>query len=295
MSFIAQSPVPLPVDVGVIADEFDLSTITTGDLVFAAVALVSGIVLSMVVKRALRRILNGIEDVPILAGDVVAKIASYVIMTFGVVFALEALGFSLGLLGSLLLLLIVLVVLAAKPLLQDLGAGLIIQLRRPFSMGDQVAIEGVEGNIDEVSARTVRIITVDGRRVHFPNRKVLEGAITNLTTEGRRLTTFTVGAAYDTDLDEARKVIVAAMQSAETVLSSPTPEAFVQEFADSTINIACRFWHEPEIQAEWVARDEAMRAVKRALDANGITIAFPQRVVWSGTMPDSALQASAGS
>jgi small conductance mechanosensitive channel len=205
-----------------------------------------------------------------------------VIMTFGLVFALEALGFSLGLLGSLLLLLILLVVLAARPLLQDLGAGLIIQLRRPFSMGDQVAIDGVEGRIDEVSARTVRIITVDGRRVHFPNRKVLEDAITNLTTEGQRLTTFIVGAAYDTDLDRAREVIVAAMESASTVLSTPVPEAFVQEFSDSTINIACRFWHAPEIQAEWVARDEAMRAVKRALDANGMTIAFPQRVVWAG-------------
>lgn len=282
MSFVAQSPVPLPVDIGVIADKFDLSTITTGDLVFAAVALVSSVILAMVAKRALRRVLNGIDDMPVLAGDVVAKIASYVIMTFGLVLALEALGFSLGLLGSLLLLLILLVALAARPLLQDLGAGLIIQLRRPFGMGDQVAVDAVEGRIDEVSARTVRIITVDGRRVHFPNRKVLEGAITNLTAEGQRLTTFTVGAAYDTDLDRAREVIVAAMESASTVLSSPAPEAFVQEFGDSTINIACRFWHAPEIQAEWVARDEAMRAVKRALDANGMTIAFPQRVVWVG-------------
>lgn len=282
MSFVAQSPVPLPVDIGVIADKFDLSTITTGDLVFAAVALVSSVILAMVAKRALRRVLNGIDDMPVLAGDVVAKIASYVIMAFGLVLALEALGFSLGLLGSLLLLLILLVALAARPLLQDLGAGLIIQLRRPFGMGDQVAVDAVEGRIDEVSARTVRIITVDGRRVHFPNRKVLEGAITNLTAEGQRLTTFTVGAAYDTDLDRAREVIVAAMESASTVLSSPAPEAFVQEFGDSTINIACRFWHAPEIQAEWVARDEAMRAVKRALDANGLTIAFPQRVVWVG-------------
>lgn len=282
MSFIAQSSIPLPVDVGVIADEFDLSTITTGDLVFAAIALVSSIILAMVAKRAIRRVLNQIDNMPILAGDVVAKIASYVIITFGVVFALEALGFSLGLLGSLLLLLIVLVALAARPLLQDLGAGLIIQLRRPFSIGDQVAIDGIEGRIDEVNARTVRVITIDGKRVHFPNRKVLEGAITNLTAEGSRMTTFTVGAAYDTDLEQAREVIVAAMQSADMVLSSPEPEAFVQEFSDSTINISCRFWHAPEIHAEWVARDEAMRSVKRALDTNGITIAFPQRVIWSG-------------
>jgi small conductance mechanosensitive channel len=217
---------------------------------------------------------------------VIAKIVSYVILTLGGVVALEALGISFGLVGSALLLLIVLVVLAAKPLLQDLGAGLIVQLRRPFSIGDQVLIDGIEGAIDEVSARTVRIITVDGKRVHLPNRSVLEGAVTNLTTEGQRLTTFIVGAAYDTDLEHAREVIVAAMQSADAVLSDPSPQAFVDEFSDSTINIACRFWHAPEIEAEWVARDEAMRAVKRSLDANGIKIAFPQRVLWTGGASD---------
>ena len=281
MAIIAQTQLMPNTDIGVIADDFDLSTITTGDLIFAGLALVSSVLLALVAKRLMRRILNDIEGMPLLAADVIARIVSYVIITFGIVMALEALGFSFGLVGSVFLLLIILVVLAAKPLLQDLGAGLIIQLRRPFHVGDQVVINEVEGNIGEVSARTVRLITVDGRRVHFPNRAVLEGAITNLTSEGRRLTTFIVGAAYDTDLERAREVIVTALGTAPSVLDDPSPEAFVQEFADSTINIACRFWHQPEIQAEWAARDEAMRAVKRALDDHGITIAFPQRVLWS--------------
>ncbi|MFT6289852.1 MAG: small-conductance mechanosensitive channel [Ilumatobacter sp.] len=286
MPLISQSPYPLPVDIGVIPDDFDVSTITPSDLIVAAIAVLAGMLLSLVAKKAVRRVLNRIDGMPLLAGDVIAKIVSYVILTLGGVVALEALGISFGLVGSALLLLIVLVVLAAKPLLQDLGAGLIVQLRRPFSIGDQVLIDGIEGAIDEVSARTVRIITVDGKRVHLPNRSVLEGAVTNLTTEGQRLTTFIVGAAYDTDLEHAREVIVAAMQSADAVLSDPSPQAFVDEFSDSTINIACRFWHAPEIEAEWVARDEAMRAVKRSLDANGIKIAFPQRVLWTGGASD---------
>jgi len=279
MAIIAQTPLVPTTDIGVIADEFDLSTITTGDAIFAAVAIVSSILLALVAKRLVRRILNDIEGMPLLAADVIARIVSYVIITFGIVMALEALGFSFGLVGSVFLLLIILVVLAAKPLLQDLGAGLIIQLRRPFHLGDQVVINDVEGNIDEVSARTVRVITVDGRRVHFPNRAVLEGPITNLTSEGRRLSTFIVGAAYNTDLEQVREVIVTALRTAPAVLAEPSPEAYVQEFAQSTIDIACRFWHEPQIQAEWVARDEAIRAVKRALDDHEITIAFPQRVL----------------
>jgi hypothetical protein len=92
MSFIAQSPVPLPVDIGVIADNFDVSTVTTSDLVVAAIAVLSGVLLSFVAKKALRRVLNGIDGMPLLAGDVIARIVSYVILTLGIVVALEALG-----------------------------------------------------------------------------------------------------------------------------------------------------------------------------------------------------------
>lgn len=281
MAFNVHSSVPLvPIDVDVLPNEFDIQAITTTDLMIAGIAIVTGVVLAYIAKRALRRALSGIDNMPVLAGDVIARIVAYAILTLAVSVALEALGVSFGLIGSVLLLVIVLVVLAARPLLQDLGAGLIIQIRRPFHVGDQVVIEGVEAIVEEVSARTVRTITVDGRRVHFPNRAVLAGVITNLTSEGHRLTTFVVGVAYHTDLDDAVEVIVEAIEAVPTVFADPPPMAFVQEFADSTIEIACRFWHEPEIQSEWVARDAAMRAVKRAFNEQGITIAFPQRVLW---------------
>lgn len=286
-----QSPaqnVPIPTDIGVIADDFDLSTITAADLIFAGAALVAGVILGQITKRALRRVFAKIEGMPVMAGEIIARIVGYLILLLGLVVALEALGFSLGPVGSILLLIVIVVILAAKPLLQDLGAGLILQMRRPFGIGDQVVIEDHQGVIEEVSARTVRMITVDGRRVHLPNRSVLDGPITNLVSESHRMTTFIAGVDYATDLDRAREVIVEALTAVATVAPEPPPAAFVDEFADSTINIACRFWHESEIQAEWAARDEAMRAVKRAFDASGITIAFPQRVLWRAETSGSA-------
>ncbi|MFV2039326.1 MAG: mechanosensitive ion channel family protein [Acidimicrobiales bacterium] len=282
MVFTQTEVVTIPNSLQVITDDFDLRTITTADAIFAAVSIVAAVVLSIIAKRALRRVLNKVDGLPVLAGDVIARIVSYTILLLGLVLALEALGFSLGPVGSLFVIVIVMIVVAARPLIQDLGAGLIIQMRRPFGVRDQVRLDGCEGEVEEVSARTVRIIAVDGRRIHIPNRRALDESIINLTSEGRRMTMFTAGVAYDTDLDRAREVIVQALGSAPGVLSDPPPQAFVEEFSDSTIKIACRFWHAPEIEAEWAARDEAMRSVKRAFNANGITIAFPQRVLWTG-------------
>lgn len=276
------SPLPVPIDLNTVGSRFDPDAVTTGDLIFAAIAVVSGIVLGSIARAALRRALRDVDGIPIMAADVIGRVVQYVLLTLGFVVALELLGFSSGLMGGVILLLLVLVVLAVRPLLQDLGAGMIIQLRRPFAVDDQIVVDGESGRVDEVSARTVRLISVDGRRIHLPNRMVLERSIVNLTTEGARMSTFVAGVEYSTDLDRAREVIASAVAEAPGVLDDPAPEAFVEEFADSTINIACRFWHQPQIQAEWSCRDEAMRSAKRALDASGITIAFPQRVLWNG-------------
>ena len=272
----------IPTDLGVVSDSFDVSTITGSDILFALAAIVVSVVLAQLTKRAMRRVLSDIDGMPVLSGDVIARMVSYTIILLGVVIALEALGFSLGPVGAILLVVIVVVVLSARPLFEDLGAGVILQMRRPFHVGDVVEFGEYQGAIEEVNARTVRMVSVDGRRVHIPNRTALDGTIVNLMAHGARMTTFVAGVEYATDLDRTREVVVGALQSCEMVADEPVPEAHVQEFNSSTIDIACRFWHAPGVHEEWRARDEAMRAVKRALDADGITIAFPQRVLWRG-------------
>ena len=78
MALYVQSSVPLvPIDVGLISDEFDIRAITTADLTVAGIAIVVGIVLAYLAKRGLRRVLNGIDNMPILAGDVIARIVGY--------------------------------------------------------------------------------------------------------------------------------------------------------------------------------------------------------------------------
>ena len=108
---------------------------------------------------------------------------------------------------------------------------------------------------------------------------MLNSTITNLGTEGRCLSEFVAGVASDTGLDHAQKIPVEAMSTASGVLEDPPAEALVGDFADSTIDLACRFWRAPDMPAKLRTRDEAMCAVKRAFDANGIENAFPQRVL----------------
>jgi small conductance mechanosensitive channel len=122
---------------------------------------------------------------------------------------------------------------------------------------------------------------------------VLESAIVNFTTGDRRRSVIDVGLAYDTDLAAAVAIMIEAVAGAPGVISDPPPEAFIHEFGDSTINARVRFWHEPQIRAEWTIGHEVAVSIKRALDERGIEIAFPQRVLWRGD-DRSAAEVAAG-
>ena len=84
---------------------------------------------------------------------------------------------------------------------------------------------------------------------------------------------------YDADLEEARGVLLRAVREVDGVLGHPSPEVWVESFGDSGIPLAVRFWHAPDVATLWRVRSEVAVAAKRALDAAGIAIPFPQRVL----------------
>ncbi len=60
MAFNVHSSVPLaPIDVDVLPNDFDIQAITTTDLIIAGIAIVTGVILAYLAKRALRRVLSG--------------------------------------------------------------------------------------------------------------------------------------------------------------------------------------------------------------------------------------------
>ena len=157
-----------------------------------------------------------------------------------------------------------------KDVLSNYISGVILLSARPFSIGDQVVINGYEGEITQVQLRSTTLRTYDGRMVYIPNQEVFQASITNNTASKYLRSSVFVGIDYDADVVEARKVIVKEISNHDRVQLQPPPEVLVHELAASTVNLEVRFWVDSRRSGFLETTSIVAQSVKEALQKNNI-------------------------
>ena len=262
-------------------DDVELAqSISTGDVVRAALIFVASILVAVALRRLLVRVVDREADSHL--GRIVGRFLSVVVVAFGAVFAFDAVGVAIGPLVGALGVGGIALAFAAQDILANLVSGVLLQVRHPFRIGDQIRSGEHEGVVDDINLRTVELTTYDGLTAYLPNAEVLRNPIINFTRTPFSRTEIDVGVAYDTDLEHAREVLLEACRRADGVQDAPPPEAWVREFGESSISIAVRYWHAADIASTWRVRSAVAIAVKQSLDGAGMTIPFPQRTLWFG-------------
>ena len=255
-----------------------LGRLTLQDWLIAGGIFVGSIIVARVASRLLQRLLNR-TPASDHGAQLISRFVAYVLIVVGFVYALNSVNVPIGpLLGALGVAGLALAF-AFQDILENLIAGVGMQIRRPMRPGDEIVTNGYEGTVLDITLRTVIITTFDGERVYLPNSMVWKAPILNATERDTRRTTLMVGVAYGTNLDRAKEILEAAVRGVDGVLEHPPPTAHVMEFAESSIDFALRYWHRPSMSVLWRTRDEVARQVKRSLDEATIEIPFPQRVV----------------
>lgn len=213
---------------------------------------------------------------------ITARIIGYLIFLVGLIYALNTLGVRVGpLLGALGLSGLVLA-LALQKVVENFVGALILQTRRPFTVGDTVVLGDHTGVVTDVDARTVVLRGLDGSMIRIPNLEVLNNAIVNLTRDSARRSELQVGVAYDSNLEDAARVLGEAVSRVPRIRNRPKPQILLRQFGASSIDFTIFYWHTSDIPSGLATTHDLMLAVHHALADEGITIAFPQMVVWPG-------------
>ncbi len=151
-------------------------------------------------------------------------------------------------------------------------------------VGDWIECDGVRGAVTDINYQSTQVETIDGVTVSFLNSDLFAKSFTNLTkSDSYELLKLHVSVAYGTDLQQAREVLVEALQVMRTKdaygreIVEPHKGIYVVfgEFGDSGVDIIVKQYI---LAAERIAyADRAPEVMYNALNAAGISIPFPQR------------------
>lgn len=167
---------------------------------------------------------------------------------------------------------------------QDIAAnfisGVILAFRRPFKIGDIIAVNDIMGKVTRTNLRVTVIETFQSQEVYIPNKNILQGAIYNFSVLEKRRIDLAVGVSYADDLEKVEDVVLSTIKNLEGVIDKDQIGFDYSEFDSSSINFNIRFWIEYPGQPGYLTmRSKAIKAIKRAFDEQGITIPFPIRTL----------------
>jgi len=174
------------------------------------------------------------------------------------------------------------IALAAKESLENLIGSFTIFLDKPFTVGDLVKVDGVEGTVEKVGFRSTRIRTSEKTMATIPNRGMIDGVLENLSLRNSRKVSFIIGLTYETNSESLRKIIT----EIESYINnhqgtSDDGNASFKSFGDSGLNVEVNYFVTVLNYAEFLKiRQEINLEIMDIVIRNKSDFAYPtQRLI----------------
>ncbi len=212
------------------------------------------------------------------------QLLHYTLFAAGVMFAMSSVGIDFSKLAIVAGAIGVGVGLGLQGLVNNFVSGLILFFERSLKVGDYVELEsGVTGEVREINFRSTLVTTNDNIDVVVPNSEFVNSRVTNWTMrETLRRFRVPFGVAYGSDKELVQRAVIEAANAVaytDTDARKRTPEVWLVEFGDSSLNFELLVWIGDEDAIKRPGRVLATYnwAIESALVRNNIEIPFPQR------------------
>lgn len=206
-----------------------------------------------------------------------ARVSQYIIVVIGFLISFQFVGIDLSSLAVIFGLLSVGIGFGLQNVTSNFISGLIIMFERPIIVGDRVEVDGIEGDITEISIRSTKIRTINNISIIVPNSKFVENNVINYShgDPSFRLD-INVGVSYSSNLDTVLQALTEVAEEQQKVMKHPKHQVHLTEFGDSAWNMQLRVWI-TNVKDRYVLRNEINQAILRKFNDFSIEIPFPQR------------------
>ena len=167
--------------------------------------------------------------------------------------------------------------LALQGSLSNFAGGIMLLILKPFRIGDSIEAKGHIGTVERIGMFYTTLIKFGNERVIIPNGPLFSDNIINYSQNPTRRHNIIVGIGYGSDLKKAKEILYRLAKECPTALQEPPAVVYLEELADSSVNLSLRIWSNTGNYLE--TRFYLIEQIKLTFDKEGIEIPFPQRDV----------------
>lgn len=255
-------------------DETPVSVVSVLQLLFAVWA---AIVLSRTMRDFLvKRVYKNLGwDIGLT--NALNTLVHYVVLLVGIVIGVRFVGIGASSFAILAGILGIGIGFGLRNITENFISGLIILAERPIKIGDFIEIDGeIEGRVESINGRSTRMITRDNVSLIIPNSDFVAQRVTNWSHGDPRVRiAVSVGVAYGSDTDLARRQLLEVAQRHNQVLKKPKPEVHFSAFGSSSLDFLLLVWVDEQQHRFRIASDLHF-AIDKAFRKVNVEIAFPQ-------------------
>jgi len=244
-----------------------LTNLVVGLAVFLAFYLLWR-VLMLIMRRTIRK--STLDETTYSFVETAVK---YTVLIIGMVGALDAVGIDTGALLASLGIVGVTIGFAARDSLSNFISGMIIFIDRPFVLGDLVEIDDKYGRVSEITLRSTRVVTSDGRMLAVPNTEIVNKTVASYTNFPNLRLDIPITIAVDEDIEKTRSILLGLTEDDPEYLNDPTPRVIVTALNDYNVAIELQVWLKDErqhVEKRFELHEKAFNALNRA----GIQVPF---------------------
>ncbi len=224
---------------------------------------------------------------------IVMFVAQLVIFAVAILLALDNLGINITALVAGLGIGGIAIALAVQTILGDLLASLSITLDKPFTVGDFLKLDDIQGRVERIGVKSTRLRSVSGEQIILANADLLKSRIRNLGRMPEQRALFSISVSYDTSPEKVSDV-AALIETAVAGVPDARFEFCVLKALGETALVfeICYFVPDPAGGRYLRTMDLVNRRIHAALADAGVAFASALRTVPLRPLPPTALAAT---
>jgi small conductance mechanosensitive channel len=132
--------------------------------------------------------------------------------------------------------------LALSGTLQNFASGIIILFLKPFSVGDNIIASGMEGTVTSIQIFYTVVTTFDNRSVIYPNSKLSNEVIVNISRIGSRRLDIELKFSNAIDFSIVKQIINKAIDNNKEMLKKPERRIGISSIEENGYKVSISVW-----------------------------------------------------